>query len=106
MGTAYEALRAERNQYAGELEVAMLAMAGMKDALEVREKSLEEALEANRVLVAEVERLKKQRTELHNQMAIRNKRWTAQEKYVNDWAVQMRTRLAGKSYALSSGCTV
>ncbi|KAI4969203.1 hypothetical protein ZWY2020_000117 [Hordeum vulgare] len=39
MGTAYEALRAERNQYAGELEAAMLAMAGMKDALEVREKS-------------------------------------------------------------------
>ncbi|KAI4990921.1 hypothetical protein ZWY2020_039292 [Hordeum vulgare] len=94
MGTAYEALRAERNQYAGELEAAMLAMAGMKDALEVREKSLEEALEANRVLVAEVERLKKQRTELHNQMAVRNKRWTAQEKYVNDWAVQMMTRLA------------
>ena len=78
MGTAYEALRDERNQYAGELEVAMLAMAGMKSALEVREKSLEEALEANRVLVAEVERLKKHRTELHNQMAVRNKRWTAQ----------------------------
>ncbi|KAI5017212.1 hypothetical protein ZWY2020_037590 [Hordeum vulgare] len=94
MGTAYEALRTERNQYAGELEAAMLAMAGMKSALEVREKSLEEALEANRVLVAEVERLKKQRTELHNQMAVQNKRWTTQEKYVNDWAVQMMSRLA------------
>ena len=59
MGTTYEALRAERNQFAGELGAAMLAMAGMKSALEVREKFLEEALEANRVLVAEVERLKK-----------------------------------------------
>ena len=106
MGTAYEALRAERNQYAGELEAAMLAMAGMKDALEVREKSLEEALEANRVLVAEVERIGKQRTELHNQMGILNKQCIAQEKYVTDWAAQMMTRLAGKSYALSSGCTV
>ncbi|KAI4987587.1 hypothetical protein ZWY2020_020387 [Hordeum vulgare] len=94
MGTAYEALRAEGNQYAGELEAAMLAMAGMKDALEVREKSLEEALEANKVLAAKVERLKKQRIELHNQMVVRNKRWTTQEKYVNDWAVQMMTRLA------------
>uniref|UniRef100_A0A8I6Y0F4 Uncharacterized protein n=1 Tax=Hordeum vulgare subsp. vulgare TaxID=112509 RepID=A0A8I6Y0F4_HORVV len=94
MGTAYEALRAERKQYTGELEAVMLAMAGMKSALEVREKSLEEALEANKVLVAEVERLKKQRIELHNQMAVRNKRWTSQEKYVNDWAVQMMSRLA------------
>ena len=106
MGTAYEALRAKRNQYAGELEAAMLAMAGMKDALEVREKSLEEALEANRVLVVEVERLKKQRTEAYDQMAAWNKRWTAQEKYVNDWAGQMTTRLAGKSYVLLSACTL
>ena len=59
MGSAYEALRAEKNHYAGELEAATLAMAGMKNTLEVREKSLEEALEANRALVAEVERLKK-----------------------------------------------
>ena len=106
MGTAYEALRAERNQYAGELEAAMLAMAGMKDALEVREKSLEEPLEANRVLTAEVQRMGKQRTELHKQMGILNKRCIAQEKYVTDWAAQMMTRLAGKSYALSSGWTV
>ena len=106
MGTAYEALRAERNQFAGELDAAMLAMAGMKDALEGREKSLEEAREANKVLIEEVERLKKQRTELHNQMAVRNRRCIAQEKYVNDWAVQMMTRLAGKSYVLPSACTV
>ena len=106
MGTAYEALRVEKNQYAGELEAATLTMAGMKNALEVREKSLEEALEANRALVAEVERRKEQRTEVYDQMAARNKRWIAQEKYVNDWAVQMMSRLAGKSYALSSGWTV
>ena len=56
MGTAYEALRAERNQFAGELDAAMLAMAGMKDALEGREKSLEEAREANKVLTEEVEK--------------------------------------------------
>ena len=86
MGTAYEALRAERNQYAGELEAAMLAMAGIKDALEVREKSLEEALEANKVLTAEVEIMKKQRSALNNQMAILNRRCIAQEKYVKDWA--------------------
>ena len=66
MGTVYEVLRAERNRYAGELEAVMFVMVGMKDALEVREKFLEEALEVNRVLVAEVERLKKQRTELYN----------------------------------------
>uniref|UniRef100_A0A8I6YUD9 Uncharacterized protein n=1 Tax=Hordeum vulgare subsp. vulgare TaxID=112509 RepID=A0A8I6YUD9_HORVV len=100
MGTAYEALRAEKNQYAGELEAATLAMAGMKNALEVRDISLEEALDANRALVAEVERLKKQRTEVYDQMAARNKRWTAQEKYVNDWAVQMMSRLAAEAAAV------
>ena len=57
MGTAYEALRAERNQFAGELDAAMLAMAGMKDAREGREKSLEEAREANKVLTEEVEKM-------------------------------------------------
>ena len=97
MGTAYEALRAERNQFAGELDAAMLAMAGMKDALEGREKSLEEAREANKVLTEEVERMRKQRTALTNQMVVLNKRCTAQEKYVSDWAGQMMTRLAGKS---------
>ncbi|KAI4967589.1 hypothetical protein ZWY2020_024610 [Hordeum vulgare] len=106
MGTAYEALRAERNQFAGELEAAMLAMAGMKDAPEGREKSLEEAREANKVLTEEVERMKKQRTALHNQMVVLNKRCIAQEKYVNDWAVQMMTRLAGKPYVLPSAYTV
>ena len=73
MGTAYEALRAERNQFAGELDAAMLAMADMKDALEGREKSLEEAREANKVLTEEVEKMKKQRTALMNQMVVLNK---------------------------------
>ncbi|KAI4991446.1 hypothetical protein ZWY2020_039817 [Hordeum vulgare] len=94
MGTAYEALRAERNQFVGELDAAMLAMAGMKDALEGREKSLEKAREANKVLTKEVEKMKKQRTAWHNQMAVLNKRCIAQEKYVKDWAGQMMTRLA------------
>ena len=99
MGTAYEAVRAERNQFAGELDAAMLAMAGMKDALEGRDKSLEEAREANKVLIEEVERLKKQRTELHNQMAVRNRRCIAQEKYVNDWARKMIALLGGKLFS-------
>ena len=106
MGTSYEALRAERNQYAGELEAAMLAMAGMKDALEAREKSLEEAREANRVLTAETQMMRKHRTDLHNQMGALNRRCIAQEKYVTDWAEQMMTCLAGKSYALLSGFIV
>ncbi|KAI4996006.1 hypothetical protein ZWY2020_040508 [Hordeum vulgare] len=94
MGTSYEALRAERNQYAGELEAAMLAMAGMKDALEAREKSLEEAREAKRVLTAETQMMRKNRTDLHNQMGVLNRRCIAQEKYVTDWAEQTMTCLA------------
>ncbi|KAI4987068.1 hypothetical protein ZWY2020_019868 [Hordeum vulgare] len=49
MGTTYETLRAERNQFASELDAAMLAMAGMKDALEGREKSLEQAREVEKM---------------------------------------------------------
>ena len=75
MGTAYEAVREERNQFAGELDAAMLAMAGMKDALEGREKSLEEAREeANKVLTEEVEKMGKQRTALMGQLDVLNKR--------------------------------
>ena len=59
MGSAYETLKAERNQFAGELDAAMLAIVGMKDALEGREKSLEEAREANKALKEEVERMGK-----------------------------------------------
>uniref|UniRef100_A0A8I6WPL7 Uncharacterized protein n=1 Tax=Hordeum vulgare subsp. vulgare TaxID=112509 RepID=A0A8I6WPL7_HORVV len=94
MGTSYETLKAERNQLAGELDAAMLAMAGMKDALEGREKSLEQAREANKVLTEEVEKMGKQRTALMGQMDVLNKRCRAQEKYVSDWARQMMTRLA------------
>uniref|UniRef100_A0A8I6XH90 Uncharacterized protein n=1 Tax=Hordeum vulgare subsp. vulgare TaxID=112509 RepID=A0A8I6XH90_HORVV len=94
MGTAYETLKAERNQLAGELDAAMLAMGGMKDALEGWEKSSEQAREANKVLTEEVEMMGKQRTALMGQMDVLNKRCTAQEKYVSDWARQMMTRLA------------
>ena len=58
------------------------------------------------MLTEEVERMKKQRTSLNNQMAVLNRRCIAQEKYVNDWAGQMMTRLAGKSYVMLSACTV
>ena len=48
MGTTYETLRAEKVQFAGELDAAMVAMAGMKDVRAEREKSLEQAREANK----------------------------------------------------------
>ena len=97
MGAAYETLRAEKIQFAGERDAALLAMDGMKVVLAEREKSLEEAHEANKVLTEEVEKMGKQRTALMGQMDVLNKRCIAQEKYVSDWARQMMTRLAGKS---------
>ena len=57
MGAAYETLRAEKVQFAGELDAAMVALAGMKDVLAEREKSLEEAREANKALTAEVDKM-------------------------------------------------
>ena len=77
MGAAYEALRAEKVQFAGELGAAMVAMDGMKDVLAEREKSLEQAREANKALTAEVERMKAQRTELMGQMKVLNRRCIA-----------------------------
>uniref|UniRef100_A0A8I7B2S3 Uncharacterized protein n=1 Tax=Hordeum vulgare subsp. vulgare TaxID=112509 RepID=A0A8I7B2S3_HORVV len=94
MGIAYETLRAEKNQLAGELDATLLAMASMKDALAGREKSLEQEREANKVSTEEVEKMGKQRTALMGQMDVLNKRCRAQEKYVSDWAQQMMTRLA------------
>ncbi|KAI5002796.1 hypothetical protein ZWY2020_027446 [Hordeum vulgare] len=89
MGTAYETLRAEKVQFARELDAAMVAMAGMKDVLAEREKSLEQAREANKALTAEVEKMGKQRTELMGQMKLMNKACIAQENYVSDWARKM-----------------
>ena len=97
MGTSYETLRAEKVQFAGELDAAMVAMAGMKDVLAEREKSLEQAREANKALTAEVEKMKAHRSEVMGQMKVLNRRCIAQEKYVSDWARQMITRLGGKS---------
>ncbi|KAI4971079.1 hypothetical protein ZWY2020_001993 [Hordeum vulgare] len=94
MGTAYETLRAEKIRFAGERDAALLAMDGMKVVLAEREKSLEEAREANKVLTEEVEKMGKQRTALMGQMDVLNKRCRVQEKYVSDWAQQMMTRLA------------
>ncbi|KAI5002690.1 hypothetical protein ZWY2020_027340 [Hordeum vulgare] len=87
--TAYETLRAEKVQFAGELDAAMVAMAGMKEVLAEREKSLEQAREANKALTAEVEKMGKQRTELMEQMKVLNRRCIAQENYVSDWARKM-----------------
>ena len=97
MGSAYETLRAEKVQFAGELDAAMVALAGMKDVLAEREKSLEEAREANKALAAEVEKMGKQRTELMGQMKVLNRRCIAQENYVSDWARKMIALLGGKS---------
>ncbi|KAI5022130.1 hypothetical protein ZWY2020_058860 [Hordeum vulgare] len=92
MGTASETLRAEKVQF-GESDAAMVAMAGMKDVLAEREKSLEQAREANKALTAEVEKMKAHRSELMGQMKVLNRQCIAQEKYVSDWARQMITLL-------------
>ncbi|KAI4977960.1 hypothetical protein ZWY2020_014514 [Hordeum vulgare] len=89
MGSAYETLRAEKVQFAAELDAAMLSLAGMKDVLAEREKSLEESREANKALAAEVEKMGKQRTKLMGQMQVLNRRCIAQENYVRDWARKM-----------------
>ncbi|KAI5004985.1 hypothetical protein ZWY2020_032228 [Hordeum vulgare] len=70
MGSAYDALRAEKIQFAAELDAAMLALAGLKGVLVERDKYLEESREANKALVAEMEKMGKQRTELMGQMQI------------------------------------
>ncbi|KAI5018816.1 hypothetical protein ZWY2020_043704 [Hordeum vulgare] len=64
MGSAYNALKAEKIQLAAELEAAVNDLAGVKGALADREKSLEESRETNKALVAEIEKMGKQRTEL------------------------------------------
>ena len=96
MGAAYETLRAEKVQFAAELDAVMLALAGLKDVAAEREKSLEESREANKALAAEVEKMGKQRTELMGQMQVLNRRCIAQENYVSDWARKMIALLGGK----------
>ncbi|KAI5015257.1 hypothetical protein ZWY2020_056647 [Hordeum vulgare] len=61
----------------------------IRDVLAEREKSLEQAREANKALTAEVEKMGKQRTELMGQMKMLNRRCIAQENYVSDWARKM-----------------
>ncbi|KAI4979582.1 hypothetical protein ZWY2020_016335 [Hordeum vulgare] len=89
MGSAYNALKAEKIQLAAELEAAVNDLGGVKEALADREKSLEESREANKALVAEIEKMGKQRTELMGQMKLMNTRCISQEKYVSDWAKKM-----------------
>ena len=74
-------------------------LVGVKGVLADREKSLEESRETNKALVAEIEKMGKQRTELMGQMKLMNSRCMAQEKYVSDWARKMIALLGGKIFA-------
>ncbi|KAI5019172.1 hypothetical protein ZWY2020_044060 [Hordeum vulgare] len=89
VGSAYTALMAENTQLAADLEVAANDMAGMKKALAEREISLEESRETNKALLAELENMKKKRSEWVGQLKSMNARCKAQEKYVGDWAKKM-----------------
>ena len=84
MGSAYNALKAEKIQLGADLEVAVNDLDGVKEALADREKSLEESRETNKSLLAEVEKMKSQRSEWMGQLKLMNKRCIAQEKYVSD----------------------
>ena len=92
MGSAYNALKAEKVQLAAELEAIVNDLAGVKGALADREKSLEESRETNKA----VEKLKSQRSEWMGQLKLMNTRCMAQEKYVSDWARKMVALLGGK----------
>ena len=96
MGSAYNTVKAKKIQFAAELDAAMLALAGLKGVLAEREKSLEESREANKALVAEMEKMGKQRTELMGQMKVMNRRCISEEKYVSEWARKMIALLGGK----------
>ena len=63
MGSAYNALTAEKTQLAADLEVAVNDLAGVKKALADREKSLEESRETNKALLAELENMRKEKSE-------------------------------------------
>ena len=96
MGSAYNALKAEKTQLAADLEVAVKDLAGVKKALADRDKSLEESWEANKALLAEVEKMKRERSEWMGQLKVMNTRCRVQENYVVDWAKKMVALLGGK----------
>ena len=98
MGSAYNDLKAEKIQLVVELEATVNDLAGVKGALADREKSLEESRETNKALVAEIEKMGKQRTELMGHMKLMNSRCISQEKYVSDWARKMIALLGGKFF--------
>ncbi|KAI5005829.1 hypothetical protein ZWY2020_033072 [Hordeum vulgare] len=89
MGSVYNAPKAEKTQLAADLEVAVNDLAGVKKALADREKSLEESREANKALLGEVEKMKRERFEWMGQLKVMNTRCRAQENYVGDWAKKM-----------------
>ncbi|KAI4976691.1 hypothetical protein ZWY2020_050298 [Hordeum vulgare] len=86
MGSDYNSLKAEKTQLAADLEVAANDLAGMKKALAEREVSLEESRGTNKALLAEVEKMKKERYEWMGQLNLMNAWCKAQENYVGDWA--------------------
>ena len=96
MGSAYNALKAEKTQLAADFEVAVNDLAGVKKALADREKSLEESREANKALLSEVEKMKRERSEWMGQLKVMNTQCRAQENYVDDWAKKMVALLGGK----------
>ena len=64
----------EKTQLAADLEVAVNDVARMKKALAEREISLEESRETNKALLAELENMKKERSEWVGQLKLMNTR--------------------------------
>ena len=89
----------EKTQLVADLGVAANDTAGMKKALAEREISLEESWETNKALLAELENMKKERSEWMGQLKSMNARCKAQENYVGDWAKKMVALLGGKLLA-------
>ena len=59
MGSAYNILKAEKIQFAAELDAVMFVLVGLKGVLVEREKFLEEFREVSKVLVVEMEKMGK-----------------------------------------------
>ena len=94
-------MKAEKTQLAADMEAAVNDLAGVKMALADREKSLEESRETNKALLAEVEKMKRERSEWMDQLKVMNNRCRAQENYVGDWAKKMVALLGGKSLLIA-----
>ena len=60
---------------------------------------MEESREANKALLAEVEKMKRERSEWMGQLKVMNTRCRVHENYVGDWAKKMVALLGGKLLA-------